>query len=357
MIYSTNRTASLSDDITVDVNESYFGLGALDFMQENAQDELALFEAAIKSDIDEFLIGESADELTALNEGFVQNAANKIKELMRKFIEWLKSITRSAIAKLSQLLVRDNEQFVKMAKTRISKMPNPGKFKYSGKALKLSDEKDKIENGLKSKVESIKAKYDKAASESSKEQLESLKSDVDKLVEEFNALNVREDFNKQCVYDASDEGIGFVEKHLKVLEGASKKDLKGIKDDLKKFEKEAKDLAKKAEAKAKKDEKDEVEKVRLSVMASIANSYKTCAQKYVSDSLYITKQNVKIARAVVAKAMGATPKNEGFEFEEEFIDAMIEDANYEYDEALEEMSEAKECDDSEDGAEPDEDEE
>lgn len=74
MIYSTNRTASLGE-ITCDVNESYFGIGAMSFMEESAQDELAIFEAAIKSDIDEVMIGESATELAALNEGFVQTAA------------------------------------------------------------------------------------------------------------------------------------------------------------------------------------------------------------------------------------------------------------------------------------------
>lgn len=55
----------------------------------------------------------------------------------------------------------------------------------------------------------------------------------------------------------------------------------------------------------------------------------------------VLKNVAKLARAVVAKAMGATPKNESFEeYDEELTDAMIEAANYEYDEALEEMSEA-----------------
>ena len=50
MIYSTNRTASLGDTtIEVDVNKSYFGAGSLVFMQEAAEDELALFENAITS--------------------------------------------------------------------------------------------------------------------------------------------------------------------------------------------------------------------------------------------------------------------------------------------------------------------
>ena len=63
------------------------------------------------------------------------------------------------------------------------------------------------------------------------------------------------------------------------------------------------------------------------------------------------KAQAKIARKVVAKAMGATPKNEGFEYDEELTDAMIEAAEYEYDSAMEEMSEGskcEECDDSDD---------
>ena len=338
MIYSTNRTTSLGD-MSIDVNESYFGAGALSFMQENAQDELALFEAAIKSDIDEVIIGESAsEELAALNEGFVQNAANRINEMMNKFIEWIKSVMRSAVAKLSNLLVRDNAQFIKTAKRRISTMPNPKKFKYSGKALEMSEVKESNGKDQLSIVEGLKGFYEKASTATSKDDLENISKEVSDKVDAFKENDVR--------------------KALKFLEDKSKKQLVEVKKNMATMETNAKKLAKEAERKSKNYKgEDELERTKLAVMAEAAAAYRNCCQLYVKDTLYILSQQIKIARAVVTRAMGASPKNEGVEYTEELIDAMIETANYEYDEALEEMSEGKDCDDCEDGAEPDEDEE
>lgn len=346
MIYSTNRTTSLGN-ITVDVNESYFGAGMLDFMQENAQDELALFEAAIKSDIDEVLIGESAYELEALNENFIQSAAQKIKEMMKKFIEWLKSVTRSALAKLTQLLVRDNAEFVKKAKKAIINMKNPDKFKYSGKAIKLDIDMSDLEKTA-DKEENL---YAKAKDAKTEVDLDNIKSDIEKLVEEYNKdeNDLRKGFDEECVEEVDLEGkaaLDCVNNHIKLLEDLSKKNIQKIKKSMKEMESKANKLAKDAE-KAEKNYsgKDELQKKRLAVMAQAAAAYRDICQKLVSDSLYIIKQTSKISRAVVTKAMGATPKNEGFEYSEELIDAMIETANYEYDEALEEMSEAKKSDD------------
>ena len=102
MIYSTNRTSSLGEQ-SIDVNESYFGIGAQSFYQESAQDELSIFESAIKSDIDEVLIGESASELQALNEGFVAKAPAAVvdgeRAKLEKYRETLVGI-EAALAKL-----------------------------------------------------------------------------------------------------------------------------------------------------------------------------------------------------------------------------------------------------------------
>ena len=236
MIYSTNRTASLGE-ITVDVNESYFGAGALDFMQENAQDELALFEAAIKSDIDEVLIGESTSELEALNEGFIQNASNKIKEMMRKFIEWLKAVTRSAIAKLSQLLVRDNAKFVKIAKKKIQTMPNPGKFKYSGKGLpsngRYSPENISTIIGDNKGVKEDDSLYMKAKNAKSDAELEAIKKEIEDTLSSSkeDANDMRKSFDDEIKdYDVEGkEAINVVQEHIKILDGLSKKSINDLK--------------------------------------------------------------------------------------------------------------------------------
>ena len=350
MIFNTNRTASLNDDIVVDVNESYFGAGSLDFMQENAQDELALFEAAIKSDIDEVLIGESTTELEALNESFKETAVNKIKEMMKKFIEWIQGITRSILAKLHQLINRDNDKFVKQARKMIIKMKNSKNFKYSGKALVISKLDGVKGSALDDRAEAL---YDQAKNAKSEADIEKCKSELEKVKEIYRQMDMRKNFEDACITEVEGEDLRFVEAHIKVLEDYGKKNLAEIKKELKDAEKKAKDIAKKAEKKSSEyNGEDTLERSKLSLMADCAATYRNICQTITKDSLYMLKKTISVARAVVANAMGATPdekaKNEGFMYDEEMIQAMIETADFEYDEALEEMSEAKECDDIED---------
>lgn len=317
MIYSTNRTASLGD-MTIDVNESYFGAGALTCFEEAAQDELDIFENAIKSDIDEVMIGESADELTALNEGFVQSALDKIKELMKKFMEWLEAVSRSAIAKLTQLVVRDNGKFCKIARKQIAKMKNQGKFEAKGTVLKAFDMEKitaAVESGIKDK-DSVTV------------------SDVIKSLTETDATIT----------------LTVVEDHLKFLENFDSKVMSKLRKTVKEEKKAAAKVVKDAESKLKSIKSDD-EAGRTAAQKELedAKKFKEKAQKTISMSLSIIKQMIKIARAVVAKAMGATPKNEAYGWDDEDLaTAMLEAMDYEYDEALEEMSEAckKEgCDD------------
>lgn len=341
MIFDTNRTMSLGT-IDVDVNESYFGAGALNFMQENAEIELELFEAAIKSDIDEYLIGESTYELEALNEGFLQNAAKKIKEIMTKFIEWLRAIMRSAYAKLTQIFVRDNEKFCKEAEKRIITMKNSDKFKYSGKAIiapvsvsfKFFDNQldilRKLWNDASSK-DTIDGNMDGAIDECKK-----------KIDEEINM----EKLEKAFFTEVEDAGLSTVNGHLIYLKKRTRDNLKSIKDNNKNFEKFANDIIKKAKELEKKsnDSDDDNKKNKASALASIASFVKSEGQSIINAEMSLIKKLNKVARTVVSKAMGATPKNEGFEYTEELIDAMIETSNYEIEEAMEEMSEGKECD-------------
>lgn len=341
MIYSTNRTASLGD-MSVGVNESYFGIGAMSFMEEAAQDELAIFESAIKSDIDEVLIGESSYELAALNENFVDSAVNKIKELMKKFVAWIESVVRSAFAKLSQLLVRDNAKFAAVARKQIIKMKNKDKFKYSGKYLIELDEysfdKGESVDDIKKLFDDIK---DKASAESAKAKMETIKKGFD----ELEVSKAMEAITKET----TDGDLKLVERHLTMLETLSKKHIKEVKKELDNAKKGANELSKKADKMAR-EAKDEDKEV-ANMKAEIASTYKSCVQKFVVFELAMIKAQAKIARSVVAKAMGATPKNEGFEYDEELTDAMIEAAEYEYDSAMEEMSEGskcEECDDSDD---------
>lgn len=336
MIYSTNRTASIGD-IDVDVNESYFGEGSLYFMQEAAQDELALFENAIKTDIDECLIGESAGELEALNEGFVEKTVNKIKELMRKFIEWLKGVTRSALAKLNQFIVRDNATFCKHAEKMIAKMGN-NNFKATGKVLA----KFELPN-----LDSVKAKA-KEISEKKGDKVDDVTPKIEALEKEID--DILDKLDDEIFEDNKEYTLSDVRAHINFLKSNSKSDLKKLKKSMDEFEKKAKDKSREADKAVRTASSDasEEKKNKLAVEAATASAFKTTSQKIVKKYMTLLKNMIKVARAVVTRAAG-NRVNEGVEYSPELIDALIETSNYELDETLEEMSEGgSECDDDDD---------
>lgn len=343
MIYSTNRTSSLGE-LSVDVNESYFGIGAQTFYEESAQDELSMFEAAIKSDIDEVLIGESASELQSLNEGFVQNAVNKIKEMMKKFIAWCQAVMRSAFAKLSSLLVRDNAKFAKLASKHIATMKNKDKFKYTGKIVVNVDSLSSLMNDFaKESDNSIKAIDVKSITPA---EADSAIKATDEILQDLTKENLVKEFTKEV----TDAGFDIIQSQIKVLETLSKKSIKDLKAEFNKAIKGANEVIKRV---SKMEGKDDAEKEKIAACAKVASAYKTNTQKMLAVMMGFIKTLAKIARGVVARAMGATPKNEGVEFDEELNEALIEAVEYEYDEALEEMSEGKcesceDCDDDDD---------
>ena len=110
-----------------------------------------------------------------------------------------------------------------------------------------------------------------------------------------------------------------------------------------KYMKEASDIVKKAkkEAKSYKGE-DANEKNRLDALAQVAAQFKSACQQNIASELADIREMLKYAKAVVTKALKSAPKNEGVEYSDELITAMIESFNYEYDDAFENMSEANE---------------
>lgn len=341
MIYSTNRTSSLggSNLNEIDVNESYFGIGAQDFYQECAQDELSMFEMAIKSDIDEALIGESTYELEALNEGFIESAKKKIIDMMEKFKAWLAAVTRSAFAKLSALLVRDNVKFANVAKKHIPTMKNRENFKYTGKIV----EQITLATNWDASLEKLKA-----AAENEKITMK----EVEDLIKECNdsaSKDSLENLVKASTKDAKDEGYGILQSQIDALEGLSKKYIgsvkKGIKDNINEANKIISSIKK-----LKSD--DEKEKDNIAARGKAVSAYKANCQAMIKVEMSLLRTLGKIARKPIAKAMGATPKNEGVEFDEELNDALIEAVEYEYDNALEEMSEGCKNESDDDAEDP-----
>lgn len=348
MIFDTNRTKSLieesveTDEMEVEVNENYFGAGSLMFMQEAAEDEMALFEEAVKSDLDEVVIGEAAEELKALNEGFAEKTVNKIQELMKKFIEWLKGIYNSAIMKFNQYLVKDNAKFCAEAKKRLPNVEEG--FKFTGKALK-STKFESVED-LDKAFDQLDALWGKVSGGSAN--AETVKNELDEILKKVAEAKKAKNFEAVNVYTEENGTLKVVEDHLEYLEKVSKEKVKELMKKCKEYQAKANKVAKEAKTAARK-AKDETEEKRnqLAAASQVAAAIKKVAQETISEEMKAIRKMVAISRSVVAKALAKVPatKNEGVELDEAFINAMLESEEYELESALEEMSEAAECED------------
>lgn len=324
MIYGTNRIASIGE-VEVDVNESYFGAGSLFFVQECAEDELALFEMAIKSDIDEVVVGESAYELEALNENFAESAVNKIKEIMKKFKEWIVGFMRSKLAALTNFIVRDNAKFVKAAKSQISKLKGT---KHTVKCKYLDAEGfNKILDAAE-KVAKIKEAKDIEKAE---------------YVEGADDMKLEDIIKEEKELDYSE-----VARHLDWLAERPNTSVKTLKKSLKAALSNADKFVKDAE-KSQRENKEDNKKEELAAKVKAATKYRDYTHKVCTLAISAIKNAIKIARRVVTMFISVGAKNKDgvatkAANEAVLVEAMLEADEFELDEELEQMSEAEELD-------------
>lgn len=305
----------------------------MEFMQESAQDELAIFEAGIKSDMKEVRLVSEGAELEALNEGFIESAKAKITSMMKKFMSWLDSVIKTVLAKLNNLVVRDAEKFVATASVEL-KRRDTSDFKYSGKALKVRNI-----NAADSQFDAVEKKLSEALSKiTSNSSVEQLKAANEALGNDKE--NSKRDMLGELVEEVENEGIAFVMAHLEVIKNSAE-EVKALKKLADGYKKDAQKIIK--SLKSSKDDASEEAKKEINEKISLVSKYKTLCQKYITKRIKVVKGKIKVARAVVTKALGKTKSvkestvaeynGEEFfvEFSEELTDSIIEVADAEYD--------------------------
>lgn len=127
-VYTANRISSFGgiDPETIVANENYSGAGAAELVLiENYQNDMAMFEAILANDFAEAVaVTEGTmleSELVALTEGALGDFFGKIKEGLKKVWEKIKGIFKTFIAKLSNVVIRDNKKFVEKYKNEVVK--------------------------------------------------------------------------------------------------------------------------------------------------------------------------------------------------------------------------------------------
>ena len=155
-MFSMNRTL-LGSDINVIANESYAGVGgAYRAMCDGYQNSYAIFEECINLDFMDAAVvqeGYSSSEFMVIQENFVTDFFNKIKEFILKLIEKVKGIVKSFIDRVVGTFTSDGKELVSKYKAQILKK-DLSKMKYkfakpTGKKIEVNDGLTLLENSFK----------------------------------------------------------------------------------------------------------------------------------------------------------------------------------------------------------------
>lgn len=333
MIYSTNRTESLGD-VTINANESYYGFGYLGFVQECYEDELSIFESAIKSDIDEAMIGESGD-LTALNESFTKQAKEQITKLMTKFIEWIESVKTAVLAKFDKEFSKAVTYRTKDLTSKFNKLNDSVVF--TGKAFASNDVLafgDKLYGAISECKSIVTGQPTKEDVEKINAKLKAVKETDSKTLE--SALSEYKEAPAKKVFDTQ----------VKIIN-----DTKGIISTVRKNLSEEKDVAKQILKDAKKAGKEAEDKDASALKVQAASAYRTLCVETL-------KTTMKLVRGIIYKAlstMAAIIKQNSKAVKEDtnvedidMVEVATEAAIYEMEEILEGKDCCDDCEEDED---------
>lgn len=156
-VYSSNRSQiGMYNSDEIIANENYVGeIGALQMMTEGLQNDQAIFESIITADFMEAVAVNEGTNLEVFTEAGAGGFIDKMKELVKKAWEKIKGLFATFIAKINNVIVRDNKKFVDKYKKEVL-AKNLGKMKY-----KWAEPK---ENGLASVTQAAGALIDSGMS-------------------------------------------------------------------------------------------------------------------------------------------------------------------------------------------------
>ena len=164
-IYSSNRCKSITkSSFEIAANESYYGSADIQRMlQENCENDYAIFEAVINSDFQEAVgIREGSllkSDIVALQEANIKSFFETIKKNLQKVWEKIKGVVKGFIAKIKNKIIANNKNYVKNAESSLKNKDLTG-FTYRYEQPKQVDfniadlDTDEINSEI-SKMESV----------------------------------------------------------------------------------------------------------------------------------------------------------------------------------------------------------
>lgn len=127
-IISANRYSKLNGTFVVAANESY-GVGDIGrILIENDRNDMAIFNAALKSDMYELKCRTEGtlleSELQSLSENAIQDFFKSIIEKLKKFWAKMKGVFKKAYAMVTAYVVRNGKAFVAANKKELANVPD-----------------------------------------------------------------------------------------------------------------------------------------------------------------------------------------------------------------------------------------
>lgn len=353
-IISANRLSKLNGNYVFAANESYGVEDIGRIMMENEMNDMAIFNAALKSDMYELQCRTEGtlleSELQSLSENAVQDFFKSIIEKLKKFWEKMKGLFKKAYAMISAYVVRNGKAFIAANRKELSKLTGsekiPGKvYCVEGKprieqvanfkAISPDDAKNKVNGMGESSNEITKYCIGRILNDDNigdKKVLDYLKDKCFKPVENGTL--------SQCGGAATlmadlENGI----EELKTVKKTEKDAEKTIKDAIKKLENEARNAAKDLEGTAK-DEKTKEANYYKIACTGMTNALSTTIRAVIR----LVRFRLAQERIILAKAIGSrNTKTEATLFESMLLEAAEDIETMEDDVAEEESPEVAEA--------------
>lgn len=325
MIYSANRTnlgQYSSDEIVA--NESYnHQTGLSQIMIENYQNDQAIFEAVVASDLSEV----AQKNGIAIDESFILEGGDfvaTVKKYIMILWEKIKGIFKSFLAKLDSVIMRDNKEFVKKYKDRVvGKDLSKMKYKWSkckgGDTPKLAFNADKVASLCAETVRSARS-----GANGKSEKLEYVESEdfLNDVLKDVTGLNDISTFAKDAHEDSFEdvETVDGLEKTrlfsiMEVLT-TSKGTIKAIKDMQNASDKYYRDQLKAVDAVIKTSTDTAVKNKEDNGNIGNGNLFRTCVSrsqivinKVIAAVMDANKFHIKQCRRVFAQAAAHNPKS------------------------------------------------
>lgn len=253
------------------VNENHFGLGSLPEVEMNEayttgvdmaialveckQNEFAVLQAGIKQDMIA-AVTEDLEEREAINEATASDVVNKVKEILKKLLEKLKSIFHSFMAKINSFFMDSQDLFKKYSgeiakknfsdfklkvrefkREKFDKLLNNRAYSATIFPIKLDMDNDKLTERAISAVFSNAALSDLSIDDDL--------GNIEKEIEDycFGDAETKDDFSSATIISSDWIGgllntkkfIEDIEKNNKTMENGIQKMLNSIDKDIKKI--------------------------------------------------------------------------------------------------------------------------